>query len=100
MRQHSTLPIPVAIYSKRGKLQTGSVEWLQITVWSETNIAGAFDNYLHKPSRQPRLFDLLLWSQLVCVSTLLLAAVGCTGVQPSIAPASHEANYVLRLALV
>ena len=33
------------------------------------------------------LFDLLLWSQLVCVPTLLLAAVGGTGVQPGIAPA-------------
>lgn len=48
----------------------------------------------------PSLFDLLLWSQLVCVSTLLFAAIGCTGVQPSIAPASHEATYDLSSLLV
>lgn len=39
------------------------------------------------------LFDLLLWPQLVCVSTLLLAAVGCTGVQPGIAPANDEPTW-------
>ena len=36
------------------------------------------------------LFDLLFWPQLVGVSTLLLAAVGCTGVQPGIAPTGDE----------
>ena len=43
------------------------------------------------------LFDLLLWPQLVCVSTLLLTAVCCTGVQPGIAPArpKHAAHQLL-----
>lgn len=41
------------------------------------------------------LFDLLLWSQLVCVSTLLLAAVGCTRVQPGIASADANPSLVV-----
>lgn len=37
---------------------------------------------------QSHLLQLLLWPQLVSVPALLLAAVGCSRVQPSIAPAA------------
>ena len=48
-------------------------------------LSAAAPNRNH-PDPSSRLFDLLLWSQLVGVATLLLSAVGCTGVQPCIAP--------------
>ena len=47
--------------------------------WAETS-ASRTSNHL---------FDLLLWPQLVGVSTLLLTAVGGTRVQPGIAPVKH-----------
>ncbi len=51
----------------------------QMWTWAETS-ASRTGNHL---------FDLLLWSQLVGVSTLLLTAVCGTRVQPGVAPVQH-----------